>query len=263
MGVPGRLAWVIGASSGIGHASALRLARDGWTVALSGRREAELGDTLAQITAEGGQAITVPVDASLPGDVARAHRLIADQCGDVSLLLHSAGTNVPSRWWDDLDPAAVRRTVEVNMLSVVEAVAAVLPGMRAARAGRIVVLGSWAGWRFMSVAGAAYSGSKQALSGVVESINDQEGRSGISATLVIPAEVATEIMTTRPSPPSAEELAAMLRPGDVANMISVIASLPAHVCINEIVVSNVLNGIYLRDSYYHGPVTFAQSEVAV
>lgn len=263
MDTPGRLAWVIGASSGIGCASALRLARDGWKVVLSGRRETELDRVLAQIAADGGEAIAVPVDASLPGDVARAHREIVDRCGEVSLLLHSAGTNVPSRWWENLEPGAVRRTVEVNLLSVVEAVAAVLPGMRRARVGRIVVLGSWAGWRFMSVAGAAYSGSKQALSGVVESVNDQEGRSGISATLVVPAEVATEIMTTRPSPPSAEELAAMLRPDDVANVISVIASLPAHVCINEIVVSNVLNGIYLRDSYYHGPVTFAQSEVAV
>lgn len=261
MSVPGKLAWVIGASSGIGRASALRLAGDGWKVALSGRRETELNEAVAQIRATGGEAAAVPVDASLPADVTRAHRQIVDQCGEVALLIHSAGTNVPSRWWDNLDPAEVRRTVEINLLSVVEAVAAVLPGMRQAHAGRIIVLGSWASWRFMSVAGAAYSGSKQALSGVVESLNDQEGRSGISATLVNPAEVATEIMATRPNPPSAEELAAMLRPEDVANMISVIATLPTHVCINEIVISNVLNGIYLRDSYYHGPVTFAQREV--
>jgi NADP-dependent 3-hydroxy acid dehydrogenase YdfG len=106
----------------------------------------------------------------------------------------------------------------------------------------------------MSVAGAAYSASKMGLGAIVDSLNDQEGRSGIAATLVIPAEVRTEIMQTRPTPLTEPELAAMLDPDVVGLVIKNIVELPRHVCINEVVVSSVLNGIYLRDSAYHGPV---------
>lgn len=246
--------WVIGGGSGIGRATAIQLAAAGRAVAVSGRRADALAETVERIEEVGGLAVVIPLDATDPSAVRAAAESIQDQLGTIRTLVFAAGTNVVARWWEELDPDDFRAVLNVNLTSAVDAIAAVLPGMRAAGGGRIFILGSWAGWRFMSVASAAYSASKLGLSAIVESLNDQEGRSGVSATLVIPGEVETEIMFTRPQPPSAAELAAMLRPEDIAQMIENIADMPSHVCVNEVVISGVLNGIYLRDSYYHGPV---------
>jgi NADP-dependent 3-hydroxy acid dehydrogenase YdfG len=89
----------------------------------------------------------------------------------------------------------------------------------------------------MSVAAAAYSASKSALASLAESLNDQEGRSGIRTTLLIPGEVDTEIASTRPVPPTPEERRAMLDPDDIGRVVQSIVDLPDHVCVNEVVVS--------------------------
>lgn len=246
--------WVIGGGSGIGRATAVRLARAGRTVVVSGRRADALAATVAEIESVGGKALALPVDVTDAEATKAARDEISERLGSVGTLIFAAGTNVRERWWDTLDTDSFRSVLDVNLTSAVTAVSAVLPGMRAAGGGRIFIVGSWAGWRYMSVAGAAYAASKFGLASVVESLNDQEGRAGIRATLVIPGEVETEIMKTRPVQLSAEELAAMLRPDDIAMMIENIVRLPARVTVNEVVVSGVLNGIYLRDSAYQGAV---------
>jgi len=101
------------------------------------------------------------------------------------------------------------------------------------------------GASILGFTGAAYGATKTGLAPLVESINDQEGRHGIRATLVCPGEVATPILRTRPVPPSEEEMARMLRPDDVADAIAYVVQAPAHVCLNEVVISPTWNRIYI------------------
>ena len=251
------VSWVIGAGSGIGRAIAVRLARSGGNVVVSGRRVDHLDDVVQSIRAEGGRATALPVDVADAEAMRTAHLLIARDHGHVGVLIFAAGLNTPERWWESLTAERFQDIVNVNLNGAVNSIVPVLPGMREAGGGTIVLVGSWSGWRFMSVASAAYSASKSGLAALVETLNDQEGRSGIRATHLVPAEVDTEIAATRPVPPTEDERKAMLDPDDIARVTQSIIELPRHVCINEIVISGVLNGIYLRDSYYKGEVRVA------
>lgn len=241
----GQVAWVTGGGTGIGLETARALAREGATVVVSGRREAELGQAVAAIRADGGRAEAMPVDVSDADAVSRAAGAILASHGRVDLLVCSAGTNVPNRYWSALTPEAFAKVTAINLDGVAFCVMAVLPAMRAAGSGTVVVVSSWAGWRFLPFTGAAYGATKMGLAPLVESLNDQEGRNGIRATLVCPGEVATPILRSRPLPPPEEDIARMLRPGDVADAVVYAAGAPAHVCLNEIVISPRWNRIYI------------------
>lgn len=236
--------WVIGGGSGIGRATAVALARGGDAVVVSGRRRAELDETAAEIVAAGGRAEVRELDVTDADAVADAASAIRREHGPIRTLVYSAGTNVPGRFWDRLTPEDYARVVDVNLTGAVRAIHAVLPGMREAGGGLIVLVSSWAGWRFAPGAGAGYSTSKTALGALAETLNAQERMHGIRATHFCPGEVATEILDTRPEPPSAAARALMLTADDVGDAIRWIADLPPRICVNEIVFTPTANTSY-------------------
>ena len=239
-----KVAWITGGGTGIGLATAQRLAGQGWHVAVSGRREAELKAACDAIAKAGGSAEAVPLDVSDAAAVTGAAEGILARNGRIDALVCSAGTNVPNRYWKDLTPEAFAKVSAINLNGVAFCVGAVLPTMRAAGGGSVVVVSSWAGWRYLPFTGAAYGATKQGLSPLVESINDQEGGNGIRATHVCPGEVATPILRSRPVPPPEEDIARMLKPEDVGDAIAYAVNAPAHVCLNEIVIGPTWNRIY-------------------
>lgn len=238
------VSWVIGGGTGIGEASARALARLGGHVVVSGRREQELDRVVAEIRSEGGAATPLSLDVADDGAVSRAVATIEAEHGPVATLVFSAGTNVQERFWDEVTPSAIDHVMDVNLHGAVRAVHAVLPGMRAARGGRIVLVSSWAAWRYSPGAGAAYSMSKTALGVLAESVNAQEHANGVRATHLCPGEVATDILDTRPNPPSAEARESMLRAEDVGEAVGWIAALPERVCVNELVLTPTSNTSY-------------------
>lgn len=241
----GQLAWITGGGTGIGLACARALGEAGAAVALSGRRQAELDSAVASLAAQGVRARALALDVSDAAAVGRAAGSLLAEFGRIDALVCSAGTNVPNRSWRTLTPEAFAKVTAINLDGVAFCVTAVLPSMRAAGRGTIAVVSSWAGWRYTGFTGAAYGATKTGLAPLVESINDQEGRNGIRATLVCPGEVATPILRTRPVPPPEEDIARMLRPEDVADAIAWAVGAPAHVCVNEIVISPSWNRIYI------------------
>ncbi len=238
------LTWITGGGSGIGLACAKALGALGHRVAVSGRDAGKLDAAVALLTDAGVRALAVPLDVSDGDAVLRAAQTLTDAHGPVTTLIAAAGTNVPNRFWQDLRPADFAMVSAINLNGVASMVCAVLPGMRAQRAGNIIVISSWAGWRFTAFTGAAYGATKHGLAPLVESINEQEGVNGIRATVVCPGEVATPILRTRPVPPSEADIATMLKPEDVADAIAYTVSAPAHVCINELVISPTANRVY-------------------
>jgi NAD(P)-dependent dehydrogenase (short-subunit alcohol dehydrogenase family) len=241
----GKVAWVTGGATGIGRSTALWLARAGATVAISGRRQDELQRTAAEFTALGLAVDAVPADVADARSVADAHQAIVSRHGPVSVLVCGAGTNVPNRMWKDLTPEGFAKVTAINLNGVANCVHAVLPAMRKARDGVIVVISSWAAWQYATFPGAAYSASKAALDPLVQSLNDQEGRHGIRICHLCPGEVATPILKSRPVPPSDEEIARMLRPEDIAETVGFVVSAPPHVCLAEVVIGPTWNRFYI------------------
>ena len=188
------VAWVLGASSGIGRATALQLARQGWTLALSGRRTAELEALGAEISEAGGSAGAFACDVTDVTALRAVQAQLSDSVGAPELVVHCSGVNTLKRHWDVLEAEDARRVIDINLGGVLNMLAVCVPAMRERRQGTIVVVSSWAGWCFTPFAGPSYSASKTALGPLVESVNQQAGAQGVRATLICPAEVATKLV---------------------------------------------------------------------
>jgi NAD(P)-dependent dehydrogenase (short-subunit alcohol dehydrogenase family) len=182
------LAWITGASSGIGRALALRLAREGWKVVASARGE----DALASLAREGSGAImALPLDITdLPATRAAVER-IERELGAIGLAVLNAGTHRPLSA-DDFDAASFRALVEVNLMGTVHCLDAVLAPMRARRAGHVAIVSSVAGYRGLPTA-AAYGATKAALINMAESLKPDCDRLGIKLQLINPGFVETPL----------------------------------------------------------------------
>lgn len=240
-----KVAWITGGATGIGFAAAQALGAAGFKVVVSGRRSEELDKAVATLEKAGIAAEAVQLDVSNAAAVQTATDAILARHARIDALVLSAGTNVPNRSWKTLTPEAFSRVTAINLNGVAYCVGAVLPPMRSAGSGTIVVVSSWGGWRFLPFTGAAYGATKMGLAPLVESINYEEGHLGIRATLVCPGEVATPILRSRPVPPPEADIARMLQPEDVGSAIAYAVTAPPRVCINELVIGPSWNRIYI------------------
>ncbi len=238
----GKVAWITGAGSGIGRAAARALAGAGVTVVLSGRRAEPLDETAQAITAAGGAASVQPLDVL----DAEAVRAVAARIGAVDILVNNAGLNVAKRHWEDISEEAFDHVIGVNLNGAFYCARAVLPAMRAQGDGLIVNISSWAGRYDSTITGPAYNAAKHGLRAMNATINMDEGPNGIRACAICPAEVATPIMDLRPEPPSAAARARMLRSEDLGETVLFVARMPAHACVNEILISPTWNRAYPR-----------------
>jgi NADP-dependent 3-hydroxy acid dehydrogenase YdfG len=239
------VAWLTGAGSGIGRAGAQELAAAGASVIISGRTPEGVAESVALIKQAGGKAEAAVLDVADKEAVARAGADIIARHGRVDILVNSAGVNFPKRYWGETDAATFDQVIAINLNGATYCTLAVLPGMRACGAGTVINVASFAGWHFGYLTGPAYTASKAALMALTHSFNIEEGVHGLRATALCPGEVATPILKKRPVEPSAEEKARMLQEADLGATIRFIATLPAHVCINELVITPVWNRIYI------------------
>lgn len=233
-------AWITGGGTGIGAASAVTLAKAGAEVFVSGRRLQPLAAVVQSITNAGGKAHAVPLDVAKADSVAKA----AAEIGQVDILLANAGLNVPDRALGSLTSGDWDLVIDVNLNGVFYPVRAVLPGMRASGGGLVILISSWAGRYVGRLTGAAYNATKRAVIALGETINTEEGGAGIRSTVIMPGEVSTDILKTRPTPPSDTEMDRMLQVQDLADTVRFVAEMPAHVCLNEILISPTWNRFY-------------------
>ncbi|MDM7885962.1 SDR family NAD(P)-dependent oxidoreductase [Curtobacterium sp. RHCKG23] len=233
-----KVLWTTGGGSGMGAASALAAARDGWTVVLSGRRPDRLEQVADAVRAAGGNAAVLPLDVTDADAVVAARDRVLEHHGRIDGLVLAAGLNTPARRWADQSLADVRAVLDTNTTAVVTVVDAALPALRAS-GGVVVVVSSYAGWSFQPGAGVAYSASKTALGSVVRTLNQQEAEHGVRATHLCPGDVATDFLDQRPEVPDAAARQRMLQPEDVGRTVAFVLGSPAHVRIDELVLSPV------------------------
>ncbi len=196
-------------------------------------------------TNQGGPGLhSVAVDISNRDSVSSAAEEIGLRFGPVDILVNSAGINVPNRSWGSIDAESFEQVVSVNLNGTMNCILAVLPGMRARKAGLIINIASWAGRFVSSLTGPAYTAAKHAVGALTQSLNVEECINGIRACAIFPGEVATPILDKRAVPPSAEERARMLQPEHVAEAACFVAAMPPAVCVNEILMSPTWNRSY-------------------
>ncbi|MBI5255453.1 MAG: SDR family NAD(P)-dependent oxidoreductase [Burkholderiales bacterium] len=242
----GKVAWITGAGTGIGLAGAQALAAAGATVVMSGRRAEVLAQQAGHINAAGaGRAEAEPLDVADAAAVAALAQRILARHGRIDILVNSAGLNTPNRFWKNQTPEGWREVVGINLDGTFHTVHAVLPAMRAQRDGLIINVSSWAGVHHPRLTGAAYNGSKHAVTALTETLNMEECTNGIRACALCPAEVATPIMDRRPVPPSAEDRARMLQPEHLGATIRFLAELPPQACVNQLIISPTWNRMYI------------------
>lgn len=188
VGCPRAHAVVTGASTGIGRATALRLAADGLHVFAGVRREDD-GRRLAD-TAPAGLLTPVLLDVTEPAQIAEAAAAVQQHTGGAGLdvLVDNAGIGVATAV-ELLTPADLRRQLEVNVVGQVAVTQAFLPALRSAR-GRVVVIGSIGDRITLPFAGPLVA-SKRALAGLTEALRLELAPWSIRVVLVEPASIRT------------------------------------------------------------------------
>jgi NAD(P)-dependent dehydrogenase (short-subunit alcohol dehydrogenase family) len=232
-----RVAIVTGAGSGVGRAVALRLADEGWQVAILARRSEVLRETARAAPAGARDRIhAFPCDVADAGAVATVIAEVVRRFGGVQALVNSAGTNIARRAMDVVSIEDFHALIDVNLNGTFHCVHAVLPHMRRQGEGTIVNVVSDAGLIANAKAGAAYVASKFGVTGLTQSINAEERERGIRACAIFPGDIDTPLLEKRPAPPSPEARAKMLRAEDVAECVMLAINLPVRAVVEQLVV---------------------------
>ncbi len=192
------IAWVTGASSGIGRAAALELARRGWRVALTARRVAELDALAAEIVALGGSAGVYPGDVTDRAAMAALAARIEVEHGAIALALLNAGGNFPSPRGEFVGEN-FRRTVALNADGVLNCLEPLLPRMSARRAGQVAVVASVAGYGGLPTA-ASYCMAKAGVVAMCEALKFDLDRVGVTIQVVCPGYVRTPLTDAQRQP---------------------------------------------------------------
>lgn len=228
----GQTAIVVGASSGMGRATAIALAREGAHVVAAARREDRLKDLEQLVRREGGSIETLVADVANPDQVASIVELAQKQTGRIELMVYATGTNLPERALTVLSHDSWQRLIETNLTGAFACTRAVLPTMRESGGGLIVYLSS-ACVQMPDVSGVAYQASKHGLVGLAHGTRVEEKANGIRTTVVFPGLCDTEILAQRPVPTPRDVLDQALAPEDVAEAVLFLAKLPARAVVPE------------------------------
>ena len=181
------VAWLVGASSGIGQALALALAEAGWKVAISARRI----EPLQAMQARNPLLIPYPLDVTDVQSLYHAAAAITRELGDIELCVLNAGDYTPMPL-ADFDPALFRKLCDVNYLGVVNGLDAILPLMLARGRGQILLTASIAGYRGLPKS-APYSASKAAVISLAESLHLELKAKGVLLRVVNPGFVRSPL----------------------------------------------------------------------
>ncbi|MEU9104412.1 SDR family oxidoreductase [Streptomyces xanthophaeus] len=228
---------VTGASSGIGEATARRLAADGHRLFLGARRTDRLDALAAEITAAGGTAAFRRLDVTDAADVRAFVAAARERYGRVDVIVNNAGV-MPLSPLDALKTREWDRMIDVNVRGVLHGIAAGLPVMHAQGGGHFVNIASVGAYE-VSPTAAVYCATKFAVRAISEGLR-QESTGTIRVTLVSPGVTASELAEGISDPAAREAMktyrAVALPASAIAEAIAYAVGQPADVDVNEIVV---------------------------
>ncbi|MFD2797019.1 SDR family oxidoreductase [Promicromonospora vindobonensis] len=232
-----KIVLVTGASSGIGEATAVRLAAEGHHVALGARRTDRLQALVEKIRADGGRASAHRLDVTVRDDVHAVVDHVVEEHGRIDVMVNNAGIMPLSR----LDALLVDewdRMIEVNVKGLLHGIAAVLPHLQRQGGGHVVTVAS-VGAHEVVPTSAVYSATKFAAWAITEGLR-LESDPSIRATTITPGVVESELAQHISDPLARDAMQTYRRnviPADaIARAISFAIGQPADVDVNEIIV---------------------------
>ena len=231
MGLKDKVCIVTGGGSGIGLASALQMASEGAKVVVVGRTESKVERAREEIEAGGGTAMAVVADVADYEVVRRMASTVLNSFGRIDVLVNSAGHSSPHRRLLTTTPEEARSVIDSNLLGTIFCTQAVVPAMLEARRGTIINVSSLAGITPGPLGGMVYGAAKAGVINFTEYLQDELKNTGVRASVVMPGEVDTPILSLRPIPPSEEARSTMVTVGDAAEAITLIARLPQRTAI--------------------------------
>jgi NADP-dependent 3-hydroxy acid dehydrogenase YdfG len=237
----GKVCVVTGASSGIGEATARRLAGAGAAVAVAARREDRLRELADEIGANGGKALPIQADITDEEEANAVIRRTKDELGRLDVLVNNAGVMLlgPVAGADTED---WRRMVNLNLLGLFYCTHAALPIMGEQGSGHVVNVSSVAG-RTAQLGAAVYNATKWGVCAFSEALRQEVLHANVRVTIVEPGMVVTELgdHITNPMAKAAvddmhKKTKSPLQAEDIAESIFYAVSQPQHVNVNEILV---------------------------
>lgn len=234
--ITNKVVLITGASSGIGEATARLLAGQGARVVLGARRTDRLEKITAEIRAAAGAAEYRALDVTNLADVQAFADFALKTFGQIDVIINNAGI-MPLSPLHELKIDEWNRMIDVNIRGVLHGIAAVLPHMRARKAGQIINLSSIGGHQVWPDC-AVYSGTKFAVLAISEGLRLEN--KDIRVTVITPGVVESELADTISDPTSREAMVEFrkiaLTPDAIARAMAYAIEQPADVDVNEIIV---------------------------
>jgi 3-oxoacyl-[acyl-carrier protein] reductase len=224
------IAFITGATQGIGRATALALGHAGYTLGLCARTESSIEDLVSDLLREGIEAAGAAADVGHPDQAQRAVDDLTRALGPADVLVNNAGILIAKPFLDlTLDDWDA--TMATNVRSLYLMTRAVLPAMRRRRSGTIVNVASLAG-RNGFAGGTAYTASKHAVLGFSRSLMLELRKEDIRVITILPGSVATGMLRDQTMLKSDPKK--ILRPDDVAATILHAIQLPERAMVSEL-----------------------------
>ncbi len=234
----GKIVVITGASSGIGKATAIVLAKNGAKVVLGARREKQLEQLVKVIKNNGGEAEFSVTDVRQKDDLTKLVKLAVDKYGTLDVIINNAGVSQLSRI-DELDIDGWEEMIDINFKGVLYGMASVIPVFKQQQSGHIVNIISTSGIKIVPMQG-VYAGTKNAVRTIAEAYR-QESNGNIRITGISPGFVKTdftsniknqEMKTTIEK--GMEQMA--MKPKAIANAVLYAISQPKDVEIGEMII---------------------------
>jgi len=236
--IKGKVVAITGASSGMGKAIAIELAKNGAKVVLGARRTEQLQQLVEEIKSKGGDAAFAQIDVKNKADLVRLVNTAVEQYGRLDVIVNNAGVSQLSRI-DELDINGWEEMIDINLKGVLYGMAAAIPFFKQQQSGHIVNIISTSGIKIVPMQG-VYAGTKNAIRTIAEAFR-QESEGNIRITGISPGFVKTDFATHIKN----EEMKTVVQQGmeqmaidpiAIANAVIYAISQPDNVEIGDIVI---------------------------
>jgi NADP-dependent 3-hydroxy acid dehydrogenase YdfG len=230
-----KVALITGASSGMGAATAVRLARDGARVMLAARRKDRLEKVADEVRQAGGEARTCVTDVARLDHVQALIQQTLEAFGRIDVVFNNAGL-MRIGPIEKLTHADIEQMIKVNFLGAAWVLKEVVPILKKQNSGLIINTSSVLGGRKTRATAWIYAGTKWAVTAMTEGLREELVGTRVKVCAIQPGVVDTELFEAfEVHPMKYANITTPIRPAEVAELIAFLVNLPWHFNINEII----------------------------